>query len=243
MLLVALIVTGAFLLSGGTVKENVLTGKKVSFEDDTSSYKTSVSDSNGNTVLYNAETAFVAIKKSSDNKVLLPMGKVASKDNNSSLLNITVRDRKGNSYIMNSNSNSVEFGTFQITEEKNLLRIVFSFFKDKESAKDGFKLNGFAVQIPVVFTTETVYGIGADALNDEAVDKIFKAKGRPQDNPLIVHIAEFDELYDLVEEVPENAKLLAEQFWPGPLTMILYKKKILSDKFSSAPTNEEDRKL
>lgn len=154
MLLVALIVTGAFLLSGGTVKENVLTGKKVSFEDDTSSYKTSVSDSNGNTVLYNAETAFVAIKKSSDNKVLLPMGKVASKDNNSSLLNITVRDRKGNSYIMNSNSNSVEFGTFQITEEKNLLRIVFSFFKDKESAKDGFKLNGFAVQIPVVFTTE-----------------------------------------------------------------------------------------
>ena len=154
VLLVALIVTGAFLLSGGTVKENVLTGKKVSFEEDTSSCKTSVSDSNGNTVLYNAETAFVAIKKSSDNKVLLPMGKVASKDNNSSLLNITVRDRKGNSYIMNSNSNSVEFGAFQITEEKNSLRIVFNFFKDKESAKEGFKLNGFAVQIPVVFTTE-----------------------------------------------------------------------------------------
>ena len=85
----------------------------------------------------------------------------------------------------------------------------------------------------VVFPTETVYGIGADALNDEAVDKIFKAKGRPQDNPLIVHIAEFDELYDLIEEVPDNAKLLAEKFWPGPLTMILYKKAILSDKITA----------
>ena len=85
----------------------------------------------------------------------------------------------------------------------------------------------------VVFPTETVYGIGADALNDEAVDKIFKAKGRPQDNPLIVHIAEFDELYDLAKEVPENAKLLAEKYWPGPLTMILYKKDILSDKITA----------
>lgn len=85
----------------------------------------------------------------------------------------------------------------------------------------------------VVFPTETVYGIGADALNDEAVDKIFKAKGRPQDNPLIVHIAEFNELYDLIKEVPVNAELLAEKFWPGPLTMILYKKDILSDKITA----------
>ncbi len=85
----------------------------------------------------------------------------------------------------------------------------------------------------VVFPTETVYGIGADALNEEAVDKIFTAKGRPQDNPLIVHIAEFDELYDLVEKVPENAIVLADKFWPGPLTMILYKKNILSDKITA----------
>lgn len=85
----------------------------------------------------------------------------------------------------------------------------------------------------VVFPTETVYGIGADALNDGAVEKIFKAKGRPQDNPLIVHIADLDELYDLALEVPEQAKLLAEKFWPGPLTMILYKKKILSDKITA----------
>lgn len=85
----------------------------------------------------------------------------------------------------------------------------------------------------VVFPTETVYGIGADALNEEAVDKIFMAKGRPQDNPLIVHIAEFDELYDLVLDVPRNAIILAEKFWPGPLTMILYKKNTLSDKITA----------
>jgi len=85
----------------------------------------------------------------------------------------------------------------------------------------------------VVFPTETVYGIGADALNDEAVDKIFKAKGRPQDNPLIVHIAEFDEVYNLVTEIPQNAKKLADKFWPGPMTMILNKKDILSDKITA----------
>lgn len=85
----------------------------------------------------------------------------------------------------------------------------------------------------VVFPTETVYGIGADALNDEAVDKIFKAKGRPQDNPLIVHIADFDELYNLAAAVPDNARKLAEKYWPGPLTMILYKKDILSDKITA----------
>lgn len=85
----------------------------------------------------------------------------------------------------------------------------------------------------VVFPTETVYGIGADALNDIAVEKIFKAKGRPQDNPLIVHIQDTEELYDLSKEVPDNAKILAEKFWPGPLTMILYKKDILSDKITA----------
>jgi len=85
----------------------------------------------------------------------------------------------------------------------------------------------------VVFPTETVYGIGADALNDDAVDKIFKAKGRPQDNPLIVHIAEFNELYSLVSEVPDKAKILADRYWPGPMTMILNKRNILSDKITA----------
>ncbi|WMJ78139.1 MULTISPECIES: L-threonylcarbamoyladenylate synthase [unclassified Sedimentibacter] len=85
----------------------------------------------------------------------------------------------------------------------------------------------------VVFPTETVYGIGADAFNGEAVDKIFEAKGRPQDNPLIVHISELDELYSLAKTIPENAKKLAEKYWPGPLTMIFYKKDILSDKITA----------
>ncbi len=78
---------------------------------------------------------------------------------------------------------------------------------------------GQVVGIP----TETVYGLGGNAYSEEAVKRIFEAKGRPQDNPLIVHISEFSEIYDLVSEVPETAKLLAEKFWPGPLTMILPK--------------------
>ena len=85
----------------------------------------------------------------------------------------------------------------------------------------------------VVFPTETVYGLGANALNEDACDKIFKAKGRPSDNPLIVHITSMEELYELVNEVPENAKILAEHFWPGPLTMILNKKDIVSYKVTA----------
>ena len=71
--------------------------------------------------------------------------------------------------------------------------------------------------------TETVYGLAANALNGDAVAKIFRAKGRPQDNPLIVHIADFEQIYDLCPAVPPQAKLLAEAFWPGPLTMIVPK--------------------
>jgi len=75
----------------------------------------------------------------------------------------------------------------------------------------------------VVFPTETVYGLGADAFNPEAVLKIFKAKGRPADNPLIVHISDISDLDKLVCEVNSNAQLLAEKFWPGPLTLIFRK--------------------
>ena len=71
-----------------------------------------------------------------------------------------------------------------------------------------------------VFPTETVYGLGANALDAGAVSKIFEAKGRPQDNPLIVHIREYEQLFDLVTEVPQKAQVLAEHFWGGPLTMI-----------------------
>lgn len=75
----------------------------------------------------------------------------------------------------------------------------------------------------VAFPTETVYGLGADALHPEAAKKIYAAKGRPSDNPLIVHIARFEELESIAKEVPKQAKLLADAFWPGPLTMIVWK--------------------
>lgn len=71
--------------------------------------------------------------------------------------------------------------------------------------------------------TETVYGLAGNAFSPLAVSRIFEAKGRPTDNPLIVHISEFSEIYDLVKMVPESAKKLAEEFWPGPLTIILPK--------------------
>jgi L-threonylcarbamoyladenylate synthase len=74
----------------------------------------------------------------------------------------------------------------------------------------------------VAFPTETVYGLGADALNKEAVKKIFEAKGRPQDNPLIIHVADHD-LSAYAAEIPEKAQELMNEFWPGPLTIILKK--------------------
>ncbi len=73
----------------------------------------------------------------------------------------------------------------------------------------------------VVFPTETVYGLAADATNTEAVGKIFRAKGRPQDNPLIVHFADFEDCYEYVGEVTENAKRIAQKFMPGPVTVIV----------------------
>ena len=73
----------------------------------------------------------------------------------------------------------------------------------------------------VAFPTETVYGLGAIATSQEAVLKVFEAKGRPSDNPLIVHVHSVDQVINTVEEFPESAKLLAKHFWPGPLTMIL----------------------
>ncbi len=75
----------------------------------------------------------------------------------------------------------------------------------------------------VAFPTETVYGLGADALNTEAAEKIYTAKGRPSDNPLIIHIADMGYLNKIVKCVPDAAKKLADAFWPGPLTMILNK--------------------
>ena len=68
----------------------------------------------------------------------------------------------------------------------------------------------------VAFPTETVYGLGGNAKSDQAVEKIFAAKGRPSDNPLIIHIAEPSQLYEFVEEVSDKAHTLMNHFWPGP---------------------------
>ena len=80
-----------------------------------------------------------------------------------------------------------------------------------------FIKNGELVAIP----TETVYGLGANGLNPEAVAKIFQAKGRPQDNPLILHIADAADMEKFCHSIPEVAYRLAEAFWPGPLTLVL----------------------
>ncbi|QHE63926.1 threonylcarbamoyl-AMP synthase [Rossellomorea vietnamensis] len=76
----------------------------------------------------------------------------------------------------------------------------------------------------VAFPTETVYGLGANATSDTAVEKIFKAKGRPSDNPLIVHISNKEQLEGLVEEIPVDASKLIDAYWPGPLTIIFKNK-------------------
>lgn len=81
----------------------------------------------------------------------------------------------------------------------------------------------------VAFPTETVYGLGADALNPEAAAKIYAAKGRPSDNPLIVHIADFSDLERLASKIPPQAYKLSEAFWPGPLTMIVNKQQAVPD--------------
>ena len=79
----------------------------------------------------------------------------------------------------------------------------------------------------VAFPTETVYGLGANALDEQAAAKIYEAKGRPSDNPLIAHIAKRSDLEVLVKEIPEAAKKLMDAYWPGPLTMIFYKSSLV----------------
>ena len=81
----------------------------------------------------------------------------------------------------------------------------------------------------VAFPTETVYGLGADALNEKAVAKIFQSKRRPFNDPLIVHIADVKELHRLSKKVPPVALKLAKAFWPGPLTLVLKKSELVSD--------------
>lgn len=104
------------------------------------------------------------------------------------------------------------------------------FKYDEESTRQvgEILLSGGIVGIP----TETVYGLAANAFDGAAVAKIFKAKGRPQDNPLIVHICDISQLDGVVSEIPENALLLAEKFWPGPLSVIMPKGYKIPDEVS-----------
>ena len=104
--------------------------------------------------------------------------------------------------------------------------------EDKESIAQAADIlrRGGLLAIP----TETVYGLGADALNEDAVLRIFLAKGRPQDNPLIIHVPDSSWLERYCENVPPEAYALAESFWPGPLTMILPRKPIVPLRTSRA---------
>lgn len=117
---------------------------------------------------------------------------------------------------------------------------------DLQCAADIIKSGG-----TVIFPTETVYGLGADALDPNAAEKIFKAKGRPSDNPLIVHIAKIEDLNRIAAEIPENAKKLMENFWPGPLTLIFKKSDSIPSEVTGGldtvavrmPKNETARRL
>ncbi|MCT4597585.1 MAG: L-threonylcarbamoyladenylate synthase [Vallitalea sp.] len=84
----------------------------------------------------------------------------------------------------------------------------------------------------VAFPTETVYGIGANALESNAVSKIYTAKGRPSDNPLIVHVSDKEDVKKYVKHIGDNAKKLMDEFWPGPLTLIFEKKDIIPDSIT-----------
>ena len=81
----------------------------------------------------------------------------------------------------------------------------------------------------VAFPTETVYGLGANALDKTAAEKTYLAKGRPSDNPLIVHISQFEDIFLLVSELQENTTILASKFWPGPLTLICKKSEVVPE--------------
>lgn len=89
----------------------------------------------------------------------------------------------------------------------------------------------------IAFPTETVYGLGGNAKSDQAIAKIFAAKGRPSDNPLIIHIAKKEQLAELVKEVPEKADQLMEAFWPGALTIIFQLKEGALSKLATAGLN------
>lgn len=115
---------------------------------------------------------------------------------------------------------------------KEVKSLIIDSIKDKSDLEDQLKIAGkmLADGKTVVFPTETVYGLGANALDEEASLKIYKAKGRPSDNPLIVHIAKMEDVDLLAKDVSNDALKLMDAFWPGPLTLILKKSINVPDK-------------
>ena len=110
------------------------------------------------------------------------------------------------------------------------------FSMDENNINDGLlKKAGSIVREggTVIFPTETVYGLGANALDANAVKKIFEAKGRPSDNPLIVHVADYDGILPLVSEVNDRAKALIKHFMPGPITIIMKRSKVIPDEVTA----------
>lgn len=115
--------------------------------------------------------------------------------------------------------------TVPVKDNKMMQRTVVKKISETNIDMNTIRQAGHIIQKGglVAFPTETVYGLGADALQPEASKKIYAAKGRPSDNPLIVHICSFEDLNKIVTYIPKAARLLADAFWPGPLTMILEK--------------------
>lgn len=118
---------------------------------------------------------------------------------------------------------------------KTIMDTAFFKITDTENQRDEIEKAAAFIRAGevVAMPTETVYGLAANAFDPKAVEKIFEAKGRPQDNPLIVHIADAEEIYKIAEDVPQTAIALFEKFAPGPLTVILKKKDVIPDAVSA----------
>ena len=111
--------------------------------------------------------------------------------------------------------------------QTKILKIDRQNFKDADLDQAGEIIRNGGL---VAFPTETVYGLGGNAYDPEAASRIYAAKGRPSDNPLIVHIADMDGLSEIVADVPDTAKKLADAFWPGPMTLVMNKKPSVPDR-------------
>lgn len=125
------------------------------------------------------------------------------------------------------NSNNVKLIRLMEDEGEMVTQVIEIDSRNIDKNKLGVAARALREGKIVAFPTETVYGLGANALNSTAVEKIFKAKGRPSDNPLIVHIADKEKLYELTEDIPEKAAILMDKLWPGPLTLVFRKGSII----------------